>query len=115
MVSQRMLHPSCRAEVAPRWQGELREAGFGIFSSQGEKCFVAAEICFVAEGRMVAEILSPAFCGDSPSWLHRLSGIGYDLILVRPTPPPSAGKASFMQGHFHHRTNCSSTKHKEGL
>ena len=41
--------------------------------------------------------------------------IGYDLILARPMPPPSVGKASFMRGHFHHRTNCSSTKHKEGL
>jgi hypothetical protein len=41
--------------------------------------------------------------------------IGYNLILARPMPPPSVGKASFMRGHFHHRTNCSSTKHKEGL
>ena len=67
---------------------------------------------------MVAEILSPAsvaflhaFAG---SRLGRLSRIGYDLILARPTPPPSAGKASFMQGHFHHRTNCLGTTH-EGL
>src|SRR5882757_9117106 len=41
--------------------------------------------------------------------------IGYNLILARPMPPPSVGKASFMRGHFDHRTNCSSTKHKEGL
>lgn len=41
--------------------------------------------------------------------------IGYDLILARSTPPPSIGEASFMRGHFHHRTNCSSTGHKEGL
>src|SRR5215468_3755724 len=41
--------------------------------------------------------------------------IGYNLILARSTPPPSIGKASFVQGHFDHRTNCSSTKHKEGL
>src|SRR5258705_10129694 len=41
--------------------------------------------------------------------------ICYDLILARPMPPPSIGKASFMRGHCDHRTNCSSTKHKEGL
>jgi hypothetical protein len=41
--------------------------------------------------------------------------IGYNLILARPMPPPSIGKASFMRGHCNHRTNCSSTKHKEGL
>jgi hypothetical protein len=43
------------------------------------------------------------------------AGIGYNLILARPMPPPSIGKASFMRGHFDHRINCSSTKHKEGL
>src|SRR5262245_43726833 len=48
--------------------------------------------------------------GDVPS-----AGIDYNLILARPVPPPSVGKASFMRGHFDHRTNCSSTKHKEGL
>jgi hypothetical protein len=48
--------------------------------------------------------------GNVPS-----AGIGYNLILARPMPPPSVGKASFMWGHFDHRTNCSSTKHKEGL
>ena len=42
-------------------------------------------------------------------------GLGYDVILARPTPPPSVGKVSFMRGHFDHRTDCSSTKHKEGL
>jgi len=37
--------------------------------------------------------------------------IGYNLILARPMPPPSVGTASFMRGHFDHRTNCSSSKH----
>src|SRR5215216_60647 len=41
--------------------------------------------------------------------------ICYNLILARPMPPPSVGKVSFMRGHFDHRTNCSSTKHNEGL
>src|SRR5207237_10155554 len=45
----------------------------------------------------------------------RSAGIGYNLILALPMPPPSIGKASFMRGHCDHRTNCSSTKHKEGL
>jgi len=48
--------------------------------------------------------------GNVPS-----AGIDYNLILARPTPPPSAGEASFMRGHCDHRTNCSSTKHMEGL
>ena len=47
--------------------------------------------------------------------MSRSAGIGYNPILARPMPPPSVGKASFMRGHFDHRTNCSSTKHKEGL
>jgi hypothetical protein len=36
-----------RVSRAGSSEGELRKAGFGIFSSQGEKCFVAKEICFV--------------------------------------------------------------------
>jgi len=36
-----MLRPSSRAGVAPRWAGELRGDGFGISSSQAQKCFVA--------------------------------------------------------------------------
>src|SRR6185312_11850194 len=53
----------------------------------------------------------------TPSKVGNVSsaGICYDLILARPMPPPSVGKASFMRGHCDHRTNCSSTKHKEGL
>ena len=53
---------------------------------------------------------APPKIGNVPS-----AGICYDLILARPMPPPSVGTASFMRGHIDHRTNCSSTKHKEGL
>ncbi|WOH67660.1 hypothetical protein [Bradyrhizobium sp. BWA-3-5] len=39
-----------RVSRAGSSEGELRKAGFGIFSSQGEKCFVAKEICFTVHG-----------------------------------------------------------------
>src|SRR3954470_24126306 len=99
---------------------ELRGDGFGNLSSQAQKCFVA--------GRFVSsrERGSPHGCRVSgcfhrfpatPSKVGNASSarIGYNLILARPMPPPSVGKVSFMRGHFDHRTNCSSTKHKEGL
>ena len=120
MVWQRMLRPSSRAGVAPRWAGELRGVGFGIFSSQAQKCFVAGRFvssqergpphgCRVSSRFRYFSATSPKV-GNVPS-----ARIGYNLILARPMPPPSVGKASFMRGHFDHRTNCSSTKHKEGL
>jgi hypothetical protein len=49
MVPAQNALPSYAPKVAPRWRGELRGPGFGIFSSGSEKCFVAEEICFVAQ------------------------------------------------------------------
>lgn len=32
--------------------------------------------------------------------ISRRQGLGYNLILARPTPPPSDGKVSFMRGYL---------------
>jgi hypothetical protein len=53
--------------------------------------------------------------GQAPRPGYRDTRISYNPGLARPMPPPSIGTASFMRGHFDHRTNCSSTRHKEGL
>ena len=78
-------------------------------SSQGALFRRAGEIPRMAAGYRAA---STTFFRnlDVPS-----AGIGYNLILARPMPPPSVGTASFMRGHYDHRTNCTSTKHKEGM
>jgi hypothetical protein len=96
-------------------RGRFRE-----FVVASAKVFRRAENCFVAGARSLRwpPGIEPfpllfrnlAKVGNAPS-----ARIGYNLILARPMPPPSIGKASFMRGHCDHRTNCSSTKHKEGL
>jgi hypothetical protein len=42
-------------------------------------------------------------------------GIGYNLILARPVPPPSVGKAFFHAGPFRPSNQLFEHQHKEGL
>jgi len=64
----------------------------------------------LAQGLRRAFLHPLTFAILDPPIFDRL-GLGYDLILAWPTPPPSVGKASIRAGLSHHRTNCSSTWH----